>query len=36
MLAKVIVVPSPRLISRVGKMYGFISKGGGLTDMGRA
>lgn len=35
-LVNVIVVPSPRLIRRVGKMYGFIGKGGGFTNTGRA
>ena len=30
-LANVMVVPSPRLNNRVAKMYGFISKGRGLT-----
>ena len=35
-LANVIVVPSPKLIKRVERMKGFISKGGGFTDMLRA
>lgn len=32
-LANVIVVPRPNPNSRVAKMYGFISKGRGLTNM---